>query len=540
MKIQCFRTRYFLAILAIAGSVQAQFSWPGCDDAAAGHFSVKPIVTREKDDLHKPLKIAFHKVGEQVNFYFIEMGGRVRYYKDGANAVEEVGKVPAHLGGTEDGLTGIALDPGFDANRKMYLFYSINGFYRLARYLVTGGNQLDMASMKVFLDVPKKNGAWHSSGSMEFDAYGDLWMGIGDNFQFENVALSTKNYLASIIRIHPDDSPKGYSIPKDNLGEYWGRKFQAQGEADLGRQYLDPNIVYPEIYVKGVRNPYTAKVVHPTKRWIAFGDVGPDAKGGNTEEFNILKEPGFMGWPIYAGAKQVNTYSGVAFKHDGITTLPAGLSKGGAGGLPPVIDGLYNIPQACAMSGPIYWYNGLLSSSRKFPPHFNGKWFVAENNRGWTKVLTLDDAFQKVTSEANFLAGLTEDGPEDLKFGPDGALYMVYYKKPWFGDNAANRITRIEYTGNCRPHAPVPDFLTPVSLQRAKAASSRRTVGGLHVVDLSGWNLEGRPVALFDFLGKGIPLQPTGNGVYRFRNPRNAGMLFLKVGGEVVKVAAPD
>ena len=78
-----------------------------------------------------------------------------------------------------------------------------------------------------------------------------------------------------------------YTIPPGNMFDERGHR----------RQTL------PEIYAMGFRNPFRIHVDQKTG-WVLMGDYGPDA--GSTDpnrgpqgsvEFNVVKEPGFYGWP---------------------------------------------------------------------------------------------------------------------------------------------------------------------------------------------------------------------------------------------------
>src|SRR5690606_8740512 len=97
-------------------------------------------------------------------------------------------------------------------------------------------------------------------GPMRFDAHGDLWVTIGNNgsdlsgsgSQYspsdsnanqEWGASSTASMRGGVIRIKPDNSEKGYSIPAGNFGEYWANHFETSGNASLAAQYRDPNKV---------------------------------------------------------------------------------------------------------------------------------------------------------------------------------------------------------------------------------------------------------------------------------------------------------
>ena len=131
------------------------FTWPNCDDVKPSDFVEVKLVT-SANQLRQPSKVCFIKTSDVPNFYFLEkITGKVRYYVDATKSVEEVGSVGTEMvtGGYEDGLNGIALDYDFDETRWMYLFYSIRGFYRVARYKITAANTMDVDSKQVILDI---------------------------------------------------------------------------------------------------------------------------------------------------------------------------------------------------------------------------------------------------------------------------------------------------------------------------------------------------------------------------------------------------
>lgn len=73
-----------------------------------------------------------------------------------------------------------------------------------------------------------------------------------------------------------------------------------------------------------------------------------------TEEHNLVKAPGFMGWPWFAGP---NICSGVCSKDP---AGPAVTFSGNTGlaRLPPAVPAIDPYPRSAAMTGPIYRYDG--------------------------------------------------------------------------------------------------------------------------------------------------------------------------------------
>ena len=181
------------------------------------------------------------------------------------------------------GLVGIAVHPNFKINRWIFLFYtpsvsnSQNRVHRLSRFELDP-NTFTVTKEKVLLRMEATTtDQWHSGGSMDFDAYGDLWIQVGDNITGDAIHFrrrsnagwtsgNTANLIGGIIRIHPDSSDVGYSVPRDNFGEYFAKQFPN----DFGVSYMDTNRVRSQIYAKGQRSNFTSGS-HPTETSICLG-----------------------------------------------------------------------------------------------------------------------------------------------------------------------------------------------------------------------------------------------------------------------------
>jgi hypothetical protein len=87
--------------------------------------------------------------------------------------------------------------------------------------------------------------------------------------------------------------------------------------------------------------------------------------------------------------------------------------------------------------------------------------FATDHDTQWIRIVTLNDSLDKTLSESEFFAPNKEintDKPLDVKFGPDGALYVIHWIGTWFKDNPKQNISRIEYTGTCQPELPKSPF----------------------------------------------------------------------------------
>lgn len=496
-----------IALCIQPGAAQAAFTYPGCVDAAESQFQYVPVVGQRDPvsvgspvkkplavdpGLLEPLHLDFDlKADGKVDLYFVEKTGAVKYFDAAANTVALLGNVPGISTGGEMGVSGIALDPDFRSNRWLYLFFAQGSpaEFRVARFTLNAGGKLDNASQKVLLKF-RRTGENHTGGAMTFDAYGDLWITVGknakdypnsyhessENLSTEATSANLADFRGGVLRIHPDNSAKGYSIPAGNFAEYWTGQFRAKGEAALADQYADPAKVLPELYVKGTRNAYSI-AVHPTKRWLAWGEFGVNTNNTMTEEHNLVTHPAFGGYPYFAGGFGTGVGSGyyplwsgtgsVVYQnaHPGLNQDPLGpvnnsIWNKGPKQLPAITPALHTYMHgsgAGAITGPIYHYDPDSKSPIKWPPHFDGSWLITDwvqgtGNNGFkgAKILKLDASGSKVIDSLKWFQNLNWFEPISFDQGPDGAIYVIMYHG-WHTATAGTHIGRIEYTGTCQP-----------------------------------------------------------------------------------------
>ncbi|WP_250214809.1 carbohydrate-binding protein [Acrocarpospora catenulata] len=429
----------------------------------------------------------------------------------------------------EEGLQGVAVDPGFATNRYIWLYYSPRlstpngdapatgtqtdwntwkGQFYLSRFTLTAGNTLDMASEKIVLRVDNDRGmCCHAGGDIDFDAQGNLYLTTGDDtnpfesnaytpidertnrnpqYDAQRSSANSNDLRGKLIRIKPQ--PDGtYTIPAGNMF--------APGTANTR----------PEIYAMGFRNPFRMSVDKATGI-VYLGDYGPDAGGpdanrgpGGQVEFNRVTAPGFYGWPYCTGTNTVaETYTewtfpsgpslgkydcaggptNNSFRNTGLTKLPAAkpswIRYGGEAGSPPEFGGGSESP----MGGPVYRYDAANPSTVKFPQSLDGRFFAGEYGRRWIKAI-------QVTSSGGYgeISGLPWTGTQvmDMAFGPDGALYVLDY-----GTGSNNQaLWRVEYIGgsNRNPIAKAAanptSGVAPLSVSFSSAGSSDPEGGAL-------------------------------------------------------------
>jgi hypothetical protein len=93
--------------------------------------------------------------------------------------------------------------------------------------------------------------------------------------------------------------------------------------------------------------------------------------------------------------------------------------------------------------------------------------------------------------------------PLEYEFGPDGALYVVEYGGPYFGASAGTKLTKLEYTGTCRPAEPTLPPLNvavrPGARQAGKVVLSGIDLGLQREVTLPA---EAKGLRVFDVQGR--------------------------------------
>jgi hypothetical protein len=121
------------------------------------------------------------------------------------------------------------------------------------------------------------------------------------------------------------------------------------------------------------------------------------------------------------------------------------------------------------LAGPVYYYNPSLASQMKFPPFFDGKWFISDFRQRWIKALTLD-AQGNITAAPDYFVNTVFNSSGftrlvDMKFGPEGALYLLEYGHlNDYTPSSDGALFRLEYmppSANCLPTTPVPISADP-------------------------------------------------------------------------------
>ena len=424
------------------------------------------------ENLDEPMELA---VDDNGRVFFVERNGALKLYDPEVKETKVV-KNFAVYSGHENGLLGITLDPLFNKNGWVYIFYSptsAGSIQRISRFQMVEDSILDQ-SEKVLLEIPlQTEECCHSGGSLAFGPDGNLFISLGDNtnpfasdgyapideregrqaWDAQRTSANTDDLNGKILRIHPENDGT-YTIPAGNLFPKDGSK---------GR---------PEIYVMGNRNPFRISIDQRTK-FLYWGEVGPDAGKDSIfgprghDEINQARKAGFFGWPYFIGDNKPyrernfsDSTTGDLFNAE--APINNSVNNTGIKSLPPAQKALIYYPYAespefpivgkggrNAMAGPVYYFDDYEDSPVKFPEYYDGKLFIYDWMRNWVMAVTLSEEGDLVDIE-KFLPGLLFDKPMDMQFGKDGALYMLEYGTYWFAQNEDARLVKIEYAASNR------------------------------------------------------------------------------------------
>lgn len=436
---------------------------------------VKNVLAR---NLNEPMELDVFADGRVI---FVERRGAIKLYDPKSEMLRDITKFPVHTE-FEDGLLGVAIDPQYENNKWIYLFYSPVGtepVQHVSRF-VFDQDSLHYDSEKIVLEIPvQRDECCHSGGSLEFDQQGNLFIGVGDNtnpfdsdgyapiderpgrqpWDAQRSSGNTNDLRGKILRIKPQ-SDGSYTIPEGNLF--------AEGTAKTR----------PEIYVMGCRNPFRLSIDSKTG-YLYWGDVGPDAGEDNElrgpkgiDEINQAQKSGYWGWPYTRGNNQAYRAYNFTTKESGAYFDPQNLlnespNNTGLRKLPPVNESVvwysYDRSQEFPwvgvggknpMAGPIF-YSNEYQDEDKFPPYFDGKLIAYEWMRHWMYLISFDSTGQMIKVEP-FMQNTDFNRPMDMVFGKDGKLYMLEYGQKWFAQNMDAMLVRIDYVkGNRSPVAKI-------------------------------------------------------------------------------------
>jgi glucose/arabinose dehydrogenase len=336
---------------------------------------------------------------------------RVRLVAGGTLFGSPILTVPDVTGaGNEQGLLGIAVDPGWPSRPYVYLYFdhTPGSVIYIVRYKASGSLS-DPAStnlsfgnrMNLLTDIPD-NATNHNGGTLRFGPDGMLYASLGEDADRCSAQDSTK-LKGNILRLQVSSLPDtGAGPPAKSL------------LAPPDNPFPGGNANAALVFAYGLRNPFRFQIDGTTGK-LYIGDVGENT----WEEEDEASGGENFGWPFREGPDVMTT---------------TGCTEPGGSGThyydPPIA--YYNRTQppgnAAIISGPRY--RPMPSGLYNFPVQYHGAVFFSDYYRGFLRVIVEQGgtwvplpAVPGQPNATDWATSVVNVG--DYREGRDGAIYYV-------------------------------------------------------------------------------------------------------------------
>ena len=280
--------RRIVSIVIVAG-----FAWMLSSSTSLAASSDPELVA---DHLSFPSNMAFAPDGR---LFFAEKDtGDIRVIEDGHLLPDPFAHIDV-LSAAEQGLLGLALDPAFDTDPWVYVYYSdpVAHINRLARLRTDGGS----VERQPLLDALTTENGYHNGGDIVFGRDGKLYLSVGEVHESQR-AQDPNDLGGKILRLDPDGtSPRTTRSAPGNPA-----------------------------YSMGHRNSF-GLCVDPSNGDLWETENGPSSD----DEVNLIRPGGNYGWPDQLGP----------------------------GGAPPFIDPVLDFPDVIVPTGCAVWRGDLYFGS---------------------------------------------------------------------------------------------------------------------------------------------------------------------------------
>lgn len=300
-----------------------------------------------------------------------EKAGRVRVIQNGSLLATPALTVAVNTA-SERGLLGIAVDPAFVSNGRVYIYYTtsnqsfqppghpfVSPKNRVSRFTMSG-NVISAASETLILDDIFSDAGNHNGGWVQFGPDSKLYVSTGDGGSNSSNAQTLANLSGKILRINANGT-----IPSDN-------------------PFFNTGGARKEIFCWGLRNPW--RFTWDSAGRLFIGDVGSN----KFEEINLGGAGLNYGWPNFEGV----------------------------GGTPGFVDPIYNYPHGSGAAITL----GAFSSGAVYPSQYAGVLFFGDSSQGFVRTLKFNPGNGTATVQA-FDTGLSD--PVHFQSGPDGLMYYA-------------------------------------------------------------------------------------------------------------------
>lgn len=228
-----------------------------------------------------------HAPGDPSHLYVVEQDGRILRFPNRPDATQSEVEVFLDIHDrvrrehSEEGLLGLAFDPGYADNGRVYVYYSASRPRRtqISRFVARSWPRADPDSERELLRIEQPFGN-HNGGWIAFGPDSYLYVSVGDGGSAGDPhghGQDLGTLLGSILRIRVGPGIDTYEIPPDN-------------------PFVDTPGARPEIFAYGMRNAWRCSFDRQAGT-LWCGDVGQDA----IEEIDIVTAGGNYGWNLREG-----------------------------------------------------------------------------------------------------------------------------------------------------------------------------------------------------------------------------------------------
>jgi glucose/arabinose dehydrogenase len=236
--------------------------------------------------------------------FVVQKTGKIVVVRNGVSStfLDLTGRVRSS--GNEQGLLSMAFAPDYATTGTFYVYYTAQppggsgapgSDLTISAFQRTDGDHADAGSERVVLQIPHRKFDNHNGGNLQFGPDGLLWIGTGDggdgNDSLGNAQQTSPGW---------NDAAAGHDA---RLGKLL-RIDPRVGAGCDGRCTIpagNPGFAQPEIWAKGLRNPWRFSFDRATGDLI-IGDVGQNT----WEEVDFAAAPGRgagadYGWNVFEG-----------------------------------------------------------------------------------------------------------------------------------------------------------------------------------------------------------------------------------------------
>ena len=314
------------------------------------------------------------RIAPNGDIYVCEQGGKLKILQNGELQSGNLVSLNANTEGpsnTERGLLGLALDPDFESNHYIYLYYTTAQGYihnRVSRFTLNGTAAVTNTEVIISELDTLSTAAIHNGGAMHFGLDGKLYIAAGENSTPSNSQdLGTTH--GKLLRINKDGT-----IPQDNP---YAKKLGAD----------------PRIWSAGWRNPFTFDV--SAKGQILVNDVGFETM---QEIDDATKGGQNYGWPLEEGLVPNAQFTKPIYTYKRVTATGNTDSTG------------------CAITGGVFFE----PRTTNYPQEYVGKYFFMDYCSKWINYI--DPATGKGRKT---FANNVAQYPIAIDYHPDGNLYYL-------------------------------------------------------------------------------------------------------------------